>query len=137
MIIQEALADCIMKFEGWYAPSVTVPKGSTSWRNRNPGNLRDSIFKNGEDDKGYAKFNILSSGWLALTHDISIKLNGLSSHKLTPQNTLHDFFNIYAPYMDHNDPQHYTKMVASWLCLIYNTNLITPDTKLEDLVKFK
>lgn len=138
MNIAEALADCIMRFEGWAAPGViSYPKGSTSWRNRNPGNLRDSPLKYGEDDKGYATFIGLDIGWIALVHDITIKLKGLSSHALTPQNTLHDFFNIYAPSLDNNDPQNYSRMVAKWLCLIYNTNLITPDTKLEDLIKFK
>jgi hypothetical protein len=138
MNIIEALADCIMRFEGWNAPnSIIYPKGSTSWRNRNPGNLRDSIFKIGEDDKGYAIFPSFSSGWSSLTHDISLKLNCLSIHKLTAQSTLHDLFSIYAPAIDNNDPQHYSKIIAGWLNIIYNTNLITPDTKLGDLVKLK
>jgi hypothetical protein len=136
MNITEALADCIMRFEGWQAPNtITYPKGSISWRNRNPGNLRDSIFKTGIDDNGYAIFLSLASGWSALTHDIDLKLGGQSSSNLTPQSTLHDFFNIYAPSLDNNDPQHYSRIVASWLNCIYNTNLITPNTKLEELIK--
>src|SRR5208283_1214271 len=135
MQITEALADCIMRFEGWQAPNATTyPKGSTSWRNRNPGNLRNSYFKAGEDDKGYSIFSSLSVGWSALIEDLNDKLTGKSSHKLTSQNTLHDLFNIYAPALDKNDPQQYSKIVAGWLCLIYYTNMITPDTKLGDLV---
>jgi len=137
MKIDEALADCIMRFEGWVAPQATTFKvGSTSWRNRNPGNLRPYNADQPKDDKGYRIFETLADGWLALLADITIKLTGQSAHKLTTQNTLFDFFSIYAPPTDNNDPQHYARTIAAWLNFIYNTNLITPDTKLIDLVKF-
>jgi hypothetical protein len=138
MDIVEALADCIMRFEGWQAPNITTyPIGSTSWRNRNPGNLRNSSYLHNEDEKGYAVFTSLATGWQALQEDILDKLTCKSSHKLTAESTLHDLFNIYAPAIDNNDPQHYSRIVAGWLNLIYNTNMITPDTKLGDLIKLK
>jgi len=137
MEITEALADCIMRFEGWFPPGsrgISI-KGSTSWRNRNPGNLRPYIESQRRDDKGYRIFDNLNDGWYALLLDIEKKLTGKSTHNLTPQSTLHDFFNIYAPFTDNNDPQQYSRVIAGELNLIYNTNLITPDTKLEDLMK--
>lgn len=130
----EALADCIMQFEGWKPPgSVTGGvKGSTSWRNRNPGNLRSSSLQTGVDDKGYAIFDSLTIGWGALIRDLQSKFNG--SHNLTPQSTLTNLFDIYAPALDQNDPQQYSRTIALWLSKIYNAQ-VTADWKLEDILK--
>lgn len=130
----EALADCIMRFEGWQGPgSVTGGvKGTTSWRNRNPGNLRSASLEIGTDDKGYAIFRNLGDGWTALCIDLRCKFAG--SHNLTPQSTLHDLFSIYAPALDQNDPQQYSRTIALWLSKIYNAQ-VTPDWKLEDILK--
>jgi len=136
----EALADCIMRFEGWRSPSVGSlshirEEGSRSWRNRNPGNLRpsNSTIKQNVDDANYRVFSSLADGWDELLNDIEVKLAGESTHKLTPENTLHDFFNIYAPALDKNDPQQYSRQIAMWLNQIYNITNITPDTKLKDI----
>jgi hypothetical protein len=129
----EALADCIMQFEGWKQPNqIAFPRGSTSWRNRNPGNLRASSLQTGVDDKGYATFSSLTIGWGALIRDLQAKFNG--SHGLTPTSTLHDLFSIYAPSLDQNDPQQYSRQIALWLSKIYNAQ-VTPDWKLEDILK--
>lgn len=130
----EALADCIQRFEGWAPPGSTIGgvKGSTSWRNRNPGNLRDSVTKIGMDEKGYAVFLNLNTGWQALCVDLRSKFNG--SHGLTPQSTLHNLFSIYAPSTDNNDPQQYSRTIALWMSKIYNAQ-VTPDWKLEDILK--
>lgn len=130
----EALADCIMRFEGWAPPGSTIGgvKGSTSWRNRNPGNLRDSTYKEGIDDKGYAYFSSMIQGWGALMYDLKAKFNG--SHNLTPQSTLHQLFSIYAPPTDNNDPQQYSRTIALWMSKIYNAQ-VTPDWTLENILK--
>ena len=130
----EAMADCIMRFEGWAASGSTFGgvKGSTSWRNRNPGNLRDSFSKIGMDDKGYAIFMDLAHGWSALLADLEAKFKG--SHGLTPASTLHDLFSIYAPPTDNNDPQQYSRTIALWLSKIYNAQ-VTPDWKLQDILQ--
>lgn len=130
----EALADAIMRFEGYYPPGSTTGgvKGSTSWRNRNPGNLRNSAYKKSIDDKGYVIFATLGIGWQALRADLSAKFNG--SHNLTPNSTLHDLFSIYAPTLDQNDPQQYSRIVAQYLSKIYNAQ-VTPDWKLADILK--
>jgi len=132
----EALADCIMRFEGWSGPGSTVGgvKGTTSWRNRNPGNLRDTVLAHTMDEKGYCVFNNLSNGWQALLIDLTAKCNGTSSHKLTPQSTLHDLFSIYAPPLDNNNPTHYTEIVAGYLTKIYNVQ-VTPSITLDEILK--
>src|SRR5271167_4818842 len=101
----EALADAIMTFEGWHY-------GTRSWRNRNPGNLRpvpDKIPIAPVDDGGYYSFSSLAFGWSRLIADIDAKFAG--SHGLTPQSTLQDLLNIYAPAGDHNNPTEYCKFV--------------------------
>jgi hypothetical protein len=132
----EALADCIMKFEGWYSPgSVTGGvRGSTSWRNRNPGNLRPYDNFQSKDDKGYRTFERLSDGWSALYADVHKKVFGESIHKLTPASTLTDFFNIYAPALDKNDPAQYSRQVALWLSKIYNSQVM-PTTTLKEIME--
>lgn len=128
----EALADCIMRFEGWFPPNNIV--GSNSWRNRNPGNLRPTDSSQPHDDRNYRVFDSLADGWQHLLDDLEAKiLHG--SHGITEENSsLHDLFNIYAPSLDQNDPQNYSRMVAKWLTKIYG-NTITADTKLEDIMK--
>lgn len=131
----EALADCIMRFEGWlYPASTAAPRGSTSWRNRNPGNLRDSSLKSSLDEKGYAIFPSLGVGFDALKADLYLKSTGKSKHNLTPQSSLFDLFNIYAPSIDQNDPEHYCRSVCLWLSQIYNSQVI-PSMRLEDFLK--
>lgn len=129
----EALIDCIMRFEGWAPPKSTLGgvKGSNSWRNRNPGNLRYSPLMKDKDERGYAIFDSLSIGAKALELDLQAKFAG--SHGLTPLSTLQDLFSIYAPSSDQNDPQQYTRTIALWLSQIYNSQ-VTPDTKLKDIL---
>lgn len=132
--IVEALADSIMRFEGFYAPGSTVggPEGSTSWRNRNPGNLRNGPYKIGIDNKGYAIYTSLSMGWSDLTRDIAYKLAGASEHKFTNSSTLFDFFETYAPHIDKNDPIHYARTIALFLSKIYNAQ-VTPEWTFKNL----
>lgn len=130
----EALADCIMRFEGWYPPIKPFVNGSAAWRNRNPGNLRPYNSLQLKDEHNYRIFNSLADGWEALIEDLEAKiLNG--SHGIDEEkSSLHDLFNIYAPALDQNDPQQYSRQIAMWLTCIYRTP-ITADTKLEDIMK--
>jgi hypothetical protein len=130
MTLVEALADSIHRFEGWIPPGVDPhsPRGSTAWRNRNPGNLRAVP---GQlvpvDPNGYRVFASMSDGWTALVSDIKAKLAG--SHDLTDESTLLQFFNIYAPSDDDNDPAKYARQVAVWLSRDLAVT-ISPDTTL-------
>jgi len=121
----EALADAIMTFEGWHVSSV-------SYRNRNPGNLRDSKFKSGVDAKGYAIFDSFAQGYQALLYDLRAKVTGQSKHKLTPDSSLQDLFDLYAPRLDHNEPGKYCLFVCVWLNSALRLDL-TPASKLREL----
>ena len=121
----EALADAIMAFEGWHVSSV-------SYRNRNPGNLRNSKFKTAMDAKGYAIFGSMPQGYQALIIDLTAKVRGHSAHKLTPDSTLQNLFDIYAPRADNNNPGAYALFVCSWLCKALGREF-TPASRLREL----
>lgn len=118
----EALADGIMQFEGFH-------KDSRSWRNRNPGNLRPFQPTQAQDGDGYRVFPSLALGWQALLDDLTAKFNG--SHGLTPQSTLLDLFNLYAPAGDANNPSAYTQFVCAWTTHALGKP-VTPTTTLQD-----
>lgn len=80
-------------------------------RNCNPGNLRAYLAGQVVDDGGYRIFPTFVSGWLALIGDIQAKIK----NHLQPTATMLDFFNIYAPGADHNDPHSYAQFVCRWL----------------------
>jgi hypothetical protein len=132
----EALADSIWRFEGWIPPGVDPksPQGSRSWRNRNPGNLRPVTMLGVQavpvDDANYRVFDSLAQGWIALLNDITAKLEG--SHGLTDNSTLRNFFDIYAPSNDDNDPNKYARQVAIWLSRDLGST-IAPETTLGQL----
>jgi hypothetical protein len=104
----EAMAVAIMQYEGWHL-------GSRSWRNRNPGNLRDSNWGHTTDPEGYAIFGRLADGYDALLDDLAAKVKGKTSHHLTPTSTLSDLFDVYAPRADSNNPNAYAAFVAGYL----------------------
>ena len=92
------LAKAIEKFEGYY-------EGSRSYVNNNSGNLRDSPFKSGMR-AGFAYFDTYEEGFEALMWQITISADGRSS-VYTPSMTLLEFFNVYAPSSDSNQPNVY------------------------------
>lgn len=104
----EAVADAIMDYEGWRP-------GSRSYRNRNPGNLRDSPMRYGEDQQGYAQFTSFQAGYTALCTDLLDKFNGHNSHGLSLSSTLLELMEVYAPTGDANDPHAYAHFVAAYL----------------------
>lgn len=110
--VLEAIADAIMRFEGW-------EPGSRSYRNRNPGNLRESVYGTGKDADGYVIFGSVLDGYFALLVDLRDKLSGKTSTELGKYSTLLYFFQVYAPSADHNQPQRYATFVADWLCRVY------------------
>lgn len=80
-------------------------------RNNNPGNLRPFNSTQPHDDSNYRVFPFASMGWASLELDIRSKV----TIHLTPDKTMVDFFNIYAPGADHNDPKGYAQFVCDWL----------------------
>lgn len=118
----EALADAIMQFEGWR-------EDSRSWRNRNPGNLRPLSPSEDQDPQGYRIFVSLAQGFQALLNDLHAKFQG--SHNLTPDSTILDLLDVYAPAGDANNPNTYTQFVCAWTSHALKRQ-ITPSTTLKD-----
>lgn len=115
----ESFALAIQEHEGWFLPSPNRPKGSTSFRNNNPGNLkfagqREAI---GKDERGFAIFGDYNAGLRALQNDIDSKI------RRHPEWNFEDFFKIYAPASDSNRPLQYASAVAQKLGVSAKTNL--------------
>ena len=112
----EALADCIMSFEGWIpkGQSNAIPNGSRSWRNRNPGNLRPFNQTQARDADNYRVFNSLVDGFSSLLADLNHKLQ----IDFAPQDTLLSVMSKYAPVGDNNNPTTYTIFIVHRLTLI-------------------
>lgn len=93
--------------------------GDLNYRNNNPGNLRSV--------KGpFLKFPTWEAGWNALLDYLTRAATG--KHKAyKPEFSLLQFFNVYAPTADKNNPTAYAKYVAKRL------NVPT-STKIKDLV---
>ena len=102
-------------YEGWYV-------FSQSWRNNNPGNLRNSPFQIGTRN-GFARFDGYAAGWLALWYDLWAKCTAHTKTRLTPDSTLYDLFNVWAPASDSNHPKKYAETVAMRLSVPPTTKL--------------
>lgn len=115
------VAEAIKIHEGWF-------KGSRSQRNQNPGNLRyaKQLGTTGQDDKGFAIFKTYDDGFAALCKLITNARDG-KSKVYKPEMSLVEFFSVYAPAFDHNDPNAYAKFVAQKL-------KVSIDFKIKDLV---
>lgn len=103
----DATALAIFYFEG----GNKVDPTTRNLRNCNPGNLRPYKAGQETDAGGYRVFALFLDGWLALTGDIMAKVHT----RLKPEQTMRDFFNIYAPGADHNDPAGYAQFVCGFL----------------------
>lgn len=124
-------AEGIKTHEGWFV-------GSRSYRNNNPGNFRfplgstyvASLGAIGRDKDNFAIFPSQEKGWEALLQFLrDAKANQLIAYRAyakkmaRPGNicTLGDFFAVYAPTSDNNQPLAYTEAVAKHIG-------VTPDT---------
>lgn len=100
------------RFEGWEIPSEKNSfRGSRSYRNNNPGNLRSSIFECGTIDN-FAVFKNDLIGWNAFQYDIIQKCKGKTKTGLTPNSTIKDLINTWAPSSDGNHTQNYINFVC-------------------------
>lgn len=103
----ELWAEAIKSFEGWFV-------GSRSHRNFNPGNIKfiGQKLAIGKDDKGFAIFPTYKAGWDTLTGMLTRAASGLSA-VYKPTMTLAQFFSVYAPASDSNNPNKYAEFVAA------------------------
>lgn len=100
----------IQEFEGYLNPKQYPPKGTLSYRQNNPGNLRWSPFEDGNEN-GFSVFATYEKGLNALIHQLRIAATG-ESRVYNPEMTLYRFFEVYAPSSDGNYPRNYAEFVA-------------------------
>jgi hypothetical protein len=104
----EAIADAVMAYKSWGL-------GSRSWRNRNPGGLRESRWPHTRDVDGLCIFDDLPTGYTALKHDILGHVQRLTSQNLTATSTVQDLANIYNPRIGDEWLSWFAALVAHYL----------------------
>lgn len=115
----DAWALAIQTFEGYSV-------GSRSYRNHNPGNIKyvGQSTAIGKDDKGFCVFPSYQVGFEALKSLLRYAASGKS--KLYKANgSLYQFFNVYAPSSDNNNPNQYAEFVARSIGVDPNTIINT------------
>ena len=112
----QIIAKAIMDFEG-YSP------GSVSYRNNNPGNLKNVGQLNvvGTDNQGHAIFPTFQDGWNALIKQVTLMFGQSSLYN--PDMSLYQIFNRYAEANGNS----YAQFVARRLG-------VTPETRLRELI---
>ena len=107
----QLIAEAIQIHEGWFPPSAKNPRGSVSYRNKNPGNLkfagqREAI---GRDERGFAIFPTVEAGQRALLNDINAKFTR------NPNLTIEGLISVYAPSSDNNNEQAYVNFIKDYI----------------------
>jgi len=107
----QLIAEAIQIHEGWIPPNTKNPRGSTSFRNNNPGNLkfvgqREAI---GKDERGFAIFPSVEAGKRALHSDLNAKFTR------NPNLTIEGLISVYAPASDDNDEQSYVNFIKQYI----------------------
>lgn len=124
MTRHEAWAKAIQKHEGYFP-------GSRSFRNNNPGNFRCAQwlmneFKALRCEDNFIVFGSFEDGWKALLGFLRYAATDkLRSYRSTM--TLYEFFSVYAPSADKNNPKAYAEDVARQIG-------ISPFTKIKELL---
>lgn len=109
----QKLCNAMIEYEGW-DPIITTKngRGSRSYRNHNPGNLRASPFSISQDD-GFAVFDSDWDGLAAMKWDIIQKAKGNTKTNLGPNSTIRELIYTWAPESDRNNPQRYLEFVLT------------------------
>lgn len=94
----------IQSREGYIAPCSQYPTGTSSWRHKNPGNCKDL-------QGNFLTFTSYELGF-AYLDDYVRRVMG-NKHKAYPKDpTIAQYFSVYAPTSDKNDPLSYAVEVA-------------------------
>lgn len=118
----DAWADAIQQHEGWYV-------GSRSYRNNNPGNIKyvGQSLAVGQDTGGFCIFKTYADGRKCLTDMLTRAATPPVEGKYSPDMTLAQFFAVYAPSSDNNNPDAYATFVAAKIG-------VTVDTPIKNLL---
>lgn len=103
----------VNKLDLWCAAAKQM-EGALPYRN-NPGNLRYRGQMFAVDDKGFCKFDTYAHGYQALRNLFIRACTGKSFPLYNPNGNLYDFYNVYAPASDGNNPKHYAEFVAKYI----------------------
>lgn len=128
----DAWALAIQKHEGYFAPGQNskYPKGTLSWQNKNPGNIRYAgLFAEmaiGKHPLNFCIFATYEKGFEALKLLLTRAATGKSS-VYDPEGDLYAFYERYAPSSDNNSPRAYAEAVA-------RTIGVPATTKIKNLV---
>lgn len=129
MSVLDAFAAEIQNVEGYYP-------GSRAYRNNNPGNIKPGNLNLGQvglDSAGFAVFSSYAAGYQALINDIAAKFSGHTRSGLGPASSVYQFFTVYAPSSDNNNPRSYAQTVVNGLNASYGSSL-TIDSSLSDVM---
>lgn len=100
----ENFALAIQSREGYIGPCKQYPRGTSSWRLNNPGNCKGL-------DGNFLVFTSYEIGFAYLENYIRRVMAG--KHNAYPKNcTIAQYFLVYAPVADKNDPVSYAEDVA-------------------------
>jgi len=114
----DRFCEAIKNYEGFAGPGSTLngvfyPNGTPAYRNNNPGNCRYSpvgylpyyepVERSADD---FAIFKDYATGWLYLENLVREKIQA------NPSATIAQFFAVYAPASDGNDPVRYAQTIA-------------------------
>lgn len=123
-----ALMQAMTEHEGWLNPAKSgTGKGSRSYRNHNPGNLRSSPFQAGTDDN-FAFFENDNIGWFAFFWDLFQKSRGNTKTGLNGKSTLKQLIYVWAPPSDNNNTENY-------LAFVVKKSGLAPETTLAEIFK--
>lgn len=114
--LMDKWADAIQKHEGWYP-------GSRSYRNNNPGNIKYIGQKRAIGSDGtFCIFATYADGRQELMDLLTRAASGKSSY-YRPEMTLRQFYAVYAPSSDNNNPDAYALAVAKSMGISVDTQI--------------
>lgn len=109
----------IQEYEGYIPPNKKYPKGTPAWRNNNPGNIKGI-------DGNFLKFKSYEEGFEYLKKYVLRVVR--NEHRAYPKDcNVKQFFNVYAPSSDNNNPHLYAQFVAKKID-------VKIDAKLKDFI---
>lgn len=110
----------IQKFEDYVLPGgkfrngAVAPRGSLSFINKNPGNIKWVLGQRlsiGKDARGFAIFATYGDGFAFLEAMVRITVKG-GGRLYNSEMTFLEYFKVYAPSSDGNYPENYARFVA-------------------------
>ncbi len=123
---ESATSKAISKIDEW-CRAIEIMEGAKKSLN-NPGNIRYIGQKTaiGKDSRGFCIFPDYATGYLALRNLLVNACTG-KSKVYYPEMTLRQFYDVYAPAEDQNNPSTYAKFVAGRIG-------VTVDTPIKELL---